>query len=279
MFRTIGHTIELMKMSWRVLMQDRELVLFPVMSGAVLIVTMGVFFLVASATGTLTRLEAAETAGGTSGLNVFDYALGGVALFASYFISIFFNSALVAAALERLRGGNPNVAVGLNHATKRLHAIFGWALIAATVGLILSILRDRTDNFLGRLLLSFIGGAWAVVTFFVVPVLVAEDLGPIQAIKRSGSLLRETWGRQVAASFGFGIVYVVGILGAVAAAAVLFFIHPIVGFIGGALLFTLVLGVVAAMEGIFKAALYEFAKGETPLGFDRNTLSSAYRAL
>jgi len=278
MFRTIGHTFELMKMSWRVLMQDRELVLFPVMSGAVLLVTMGVFFLIASATGTLTRLEAAETST-EAGLTAFDYGLGGLALFASYFISIFFNSALVAAALERLRGGNPNVAMGLNHATKRLPSIFGWAVIAATVGLILSILRDRTDNFLGRLLLSFIGGAWTVVTFFVVPVLVAEDLGPVAAIKRSGSLLRETWGRQVAASFGFGIVYVVGILGAVAVAAFLFFIHPIVGFIGGALLFTLVLGVVAAMEGIFKAALYEFAKGETPLGFDRNTLSSAYRAL
>jgi len=278
MFRTIGHTFELMKMSWRVLMQDRELVLFPVMSGAVLLATMGVFFVVASATGTLTRLEAAETSA-EAGLTALDYGLGGLALFASYFITIFFNSALVAAALERLRGGNPNVAMGLNHASKRVHAIFGWALIAATVGLILSILRDRTDNFLGRLLLSFVGGAWAVVTFFVVPVLVAEDVGPIEAIKRSGSLLRETWGRQVAASFGFGIVYVVGLLGAVAVAAFLFFIHPIVGFIGGALLFTLVMGIVAAMEGIFKAALYEFAKGETPLGFDRNTLSSAYRAL
>ncbi len=278
MFRTIGHTFELMKMSWRVLMQDRELVLFPVMSGAVLLATIGVFFVVASATGTLTRLEAAETSA-EAGLTALDYGLGGLALFASYFITIFFNSALVAAALERLRGGNPNVAMGLNHASKRVHAIFGWALIAATVGLILSILRDRTDNFLGRLLLSFVGGAWAVVTFFVVPVLVAEDVGPIEAIKRSGSLLRETWGRQVAASFGFGIVYVVGLLGAVAVAAFLFFIHPIVGFIGGALLFTLVMGIVAAMEGIFKAALYEFAKGETPLGFDRNTLSSAYRAL
>ena len=278
MFRTIGHTFELMKMSWGVLMQDRELALFPVMSGAVLIVTMGVFLLVASATGTLDRLEAAEGSAEAS-LTTVDYALGGVALFASYFISIFFNSALVAAALERLRGGNPNVSMGLSHATKRLPAIFGWAVIAATVGLILSILRDRTDNFIGRLVLSLIGGAWAVVTFFVVPVLVAEDLGPIAAIKRSGSLLRETWGRQLAASFGFGIVYLIGILGAVAVAAGLFFIHPIVGFIGGALLFTMVLGVVAAMEGIFKAALYEFARGETPLGFDRNTLSSAYRAL
>ena len=278
MFRTIGHTLELMKMSWRVLMQDRQLVLFPAMSGVVLIVTLGVFLVIASATGTLDRLAAAEGSAEAS-LTAVDYALGGVALFASYFITIFFNSALVAAALERLRGGEADVSMGLNHATKRLPAIFGWALIAATVGLILSILRDRTDNFLGRILLSFIGGAWAVTTFFVVPVLVAEDLGPIEAIKRSGSLLRETWGRQIAASFGFGIVYFVGILGAVAVAALLFFIHPIVGFIGGALLFAMVLGILAAMEGIFKAALYEFARGETPLGFDRNTLSSAYRAL
>ena len=278
MFRTIGHTFELMKMSWRVLMQDRQLVLFPAMSGAVLIVTLSVFLVIGLATGTLERLTAAEGSDEVT-LTAVDFVLGGVALFASYFITIFFNSALVAAALERLRGGKADVSMGLNHATKRLPAIFGWALIAATVGLILSILRDRTDNFLGRILLSFIGGAWAVTTFFVVPVLVAEDLGPIEAIKRSGSLLRETWGRQIAASFGFGFVYFVGILGAVAVAALLFFIHPIVGFVGGALLFAMVLGILAAMEGIFKAALYEFARGETPLGFDRNTLSSAYRAL
>ena len=278
MFRTIGHTFELMRMSWRVLMQDRELVLFPVMSGAVLLVAMAVFYGVAVALGTIDRFAAAE-AGAQASPTAVDWVFGGVVFFTTYFVSIFFNSALVAAALERLRGGNPSVVSGLRHATARLPAIFGWALIAATVGLILSILRDRMDNVIGRIALLFVGGAWAVMTFFVVPVLVAENLGPVEAIKRSGSLLRQTWGRQIAASFGFGLVYIVGGIAAFAVAAGLFFVHPILGVVGGALAFTLLLGIVAAMEGIFKAALYEFANGETPLGFDRATLSSAYRAL
>jgi hypothetical protein len=141
------------------------------------------------------------------------------------------------------------------------------------------MLRDRTDNFIGRLAISMVGGVWAYMTFFVVPVLVSEGIGPIEAVKRSSGLFRATWGRQVAAGFGFGIVYMLGALVAAAIAAVLFFVHPVLGVAGGAIVFAVALGTVAAMEGIFKAALYEFAMGESPLGFDRGTLSSAYRAL
>ena len=278
MFATIGHTFELMKMSWRVLMQDRELILFPLMTAVVLAAELGVFAILAVGAGTFDRLDAPEGSP-EAALTAVDYALGAGVFFVSYFVGIFFNSALVAAALERLRGGDPDVRSGLKAALSHLPAILGWALIAATVGLILQILRDRTDNFLGRIALSIVGGVWAYLTFFVVPVLVAEGIGPIAAIKRSRELLGATWGRQVAASFGFTLVYLVAALGAAAVSAVLFFVHPILGVAGGAVAFSVALGTVAAMEGIFKAALYEYTMGESPQGFDRGTLSGAYRAL
>jgi len=121
--------------------------------------------------------------------------------------------------------------------------------------------------------------AWGLATFFVIPVLVAEGVGPVEAIKRSSGLLRQTWGRQFAASFAFGLVYVVAVLVALLPAALLFAVHPVLGVAGGVPLVAIAIGTVQALEGIFKAALYEFANGNAPQGFDRGTLAGAYRAL
>jgi hypothetical protein len=117
------------------------------------------------------------------------------------------------------------------------------------------------------------------MTFFVVPVLVADGIGPISAIKRSGAMFRKTWGQQFAASFGFGLFYLVAGLVAFLPAAAIFAISPIAGLFLGVLLVGLAFGTVQALEGIFKAALYEHSNGEVPQGFDRATLSGAYRAL
>lgn len=268
-----------MKMSWHVLQKDRELIFFPIMSGIGLIVMLLLFLGIASGTGTLDRLETASNSGSEE-IAVVDYAITGAMYFSASFIVIFFNAALVAAALERLRGGDPNIKSGLRAAAKHLPAIIGWAIISATIGLILQILRDRLKgNFIGQIILSMVGGVWAYLTFFVIPVLVAEGIGPIGAVKRSSSLFRETWGRQFAASFGFGIVYLGAMVIAIVPAALLFMVTPIAGIAVGALTVPIAIGTVQAMEGIFKAALYEYALGESPLEFDHNTLSGAYRAL
>ena len=279
MFATIGHTFQLMKMSWRVLMKDRELIFFPIMAALSILVTVGIFAAVAASTGTFDRIDAVQAEEPGAALTAPDIILGVGVFFLTTFFGIFFNSALVAAALERLRGGDPNVASGLRGALVHLPAIIGWAVIAGTVGLILQLARSRTDNFLGRIALAIVGGIWAYMTFFVIPVLVAEGVGPIEGIKRSAGLFRKTWGRQAISSFGFGLVYILAGLVALLPTAALFFIHPALGVAGGAFFFSIALGAVAAMEGIFKAALYEFANGESPLEFDRGTLTSAYRAM
>jgi hypothetical protein len=204
----------------------------------------------------------------------------GVALYASaYFVVIFFNSALIASALHRLSGGDPDIRWGLSAASRHIPAILGWAIVAATVGLILQAIRDRTDNAIGRIVVSLVGGAWAYVTFFVIPVLVNEGLGPIAAIRRSSGLFRQTWGRQVTASFGFGLVYLVAMLIAFLPAALVFSIEPIAGIVLGVVLMAIAIGTVSAVEGIFKAALYRFAIGDQSAEFDAGTLRAAYRAL
>jgi hypothetical protein len=278
MFRTIGHTFELMKTSWRVLQKDRELILFPILSGIGLIVMLVMFFGLAAGTGTLDRLDAASKVG-TNAAEPIDYVLAAALYIGSSFVVIFFNSALIAAALERLRGGDPNVGSGLHAAAAHLPAIIGWAVIAGTVGLILQMLRNRSNNFIGQIAISLVGGAWAYMTFFVVPVVVSEGVSPIGAIKRSGNLFRATWGQQAASSFGFGIVYFLALLGAIVPAVLIAMVVPVAGIAFGAITIPVAIGTVQAMEGIFKAALYEYALGESPLEFDRDTLSGAYRAL
>ena len=275
MFATIGHTFELMKMSWRVLMMDRELILFPIMSGISVLVLAAAMAGIGLGAGTFDRV-AAE--GAEESVGALDAVIGLIFVFGSSALVIFFNAALVAAALERLRGGDPNIGSGLRAASARLPQILAWALISVIVSIILQALRER-GGIAGQVA-SMIGGvAWSLATFFVIPVLVAEGVGPIEGIRRSAGLLRQTWGRQIAASFGFGLVSIVGVILAVVPAALLFFVHPLLGIAVGIPLVALALGTVSALEGIFKAALYDFANGDTPHGFDRSTLANAYRSL
>lgn len=278
MFANIGHTFSLIKQSWRVLMQDRKLILFPIMGGAALLAVLAVFAGIAATTGSLDRIDT-MVGGAQTEATPADMVLSGLLLVTTYFVVMFFNAALIATAMERLRGRPATVSYGLQKASGHIPAILGWAIIAATVGLILNALRERTDGFLGQIALSIAGGVWAYMTFFVVPVLIVENLGPIAAIKRSGALLKSTWGNQVTANFGFMFLYIGAALVAFLPAALLFSISPVLGLTIGVALMALAMGTVQALEGIFKAALYDFATGSTPMGFEQSDMHSAYRAL
>lgn len=272
MFATIGHTFQLIGASWRVLMKDKELIFFPIMSGVGLLLLLVGFYAIGSATGTIDRVTAenAETE------NV-DLVLGGLLFFLAYFTVIFFNAALISAAQERLRGGDPNVRSGLTHALAHLPAIIGWAVIAAVVGALLAYLRSRSrGNMAGRIGTGLLSQGWSMITFFVIPILVTEGVGPIEAMKRSAGLFTKTWGRQLTANFGFGIIYIAAMFVVGAVSGLFFAISPIIGIPVAVLLFGLVIGTVQALEGIFKAALYDYARGEKPLEFAEADLRYAY---
>jgi len=117
-----------------------------------------------------------------------------------------------------------------------------------------------------------------MMTFFVVPIIVAENMTPISAIKKSSSLFKKTWGDQVTANFGFGIIQILAI--AVSGALGWFFglLNPTLGIGIGVLCAAISVSVIYTLEGIYKAALYEFALGEKPLEFEQHDLSRAYTA-
>src|SRR5690606_26424688 len=200
MFEKFSRSWEMVKASAEVLRSDRELMLFPVLSGLATLLVMATFALPVLAL----KLFA-------NGWSVGGVLLGFVFYFCTYSVMIFFNCALVGAAMIRLDGGDPTLSDGLAAARSRLGSIFGYAAIAATVGVLLQALKGKDNNFIVRLVGSGLGMAWTLATFMVVPVLVSRDIGPVDALKESVALLKRTWGENAVGQVGIGAAF--GLLG------------------------------------------------------------------
>ena len=271
-FGNISNTIHLMKSCVKVLKKDKELVLFPILTALFVIILLGVIF----SMGGISLSENQDEQGSIIPLAIL--------IFGANFIIVFFNSALISAALERLRGGDPNISSGLSHAFKHIHHIFLWSIIVTIMALIFAAIRSsgRNRGMMGQIMTeifaSFLQAGWAMMTFFVVPIIVSENLGPISAIKRSSGLFRQTWGNQVAANFGFGIFQILALLASGALGWFFGLLSPTLGMVVGVLCASISVSIIYTLEGIYKAALYEFAMGEKPLEFEQQDLRTAYRA-
>jgi hypothetical protein len=244
--------------SWGVLRQDRELMLFPAVS-FVLTALVSIGFLVPFwASGALFDIASGQ-------VDLVMVVVGFLYYLTVYSVIIFCNVAVVAGALIRLEGGEPSLGDGFAAAFDRLPAIIGYAAIAATVGLVLRSLSERT-GIVGRLVLGGLGVAWSLATFLVAPVLVVERVGPVQAITRSASLLRTTWGEQIGGNVGIGLVFglasvAVGVVG-VALFSVLIDASLVLALLVG----VVTVGVVAALallattlQAVFTASVYRYA--------------------
>jgi Family of unknown function (DUF6159) len=273
MFEKFSRSWTLVKASAAVLRADKELLLFPILSGLAAMLVVGTFIV------PMFALRLFEGGVGVAG------AIWGFLFYlCMYSITFFFNAALVSAAIMRLEGGNPTVMDGINAARERLGPILGYAAIAATVGMLLQALKNKDNNFLIRMVGSGLGVAWTLSTFLVVPVLVQQKVGPIDAIKQSVALLKSTWGENAIGNVGLGAVFglvmfgtfAIGLMLAIAASSVSLALGITIGVI--ALLLLIALGVVqSALSAIFSAALYRFATvGEAPSGFDSSGLRNAF---
>ena len=273
-----GSTWSLMGSSWSILRQDKELLIFPLISGISCLAVMAGFAFPIVQTEAWRHIPGEES---SLAETVGYYGVVFLYYLVNYTVIIFFNSAIIAGAIERMEGGDPTVASCLQAASSRLPQILGWALVSATVGLILRMIEDRSEN-VGKFFAGLLGLAWSVGTFLVVPILVVEKKGPIEAVKDSGRLLRKTWGEQLIGNFGFGMVFFVLSLPAVL--LVLLGIasgQPTTAIpcIGLAVVYLLLLSLVqSALQTIFQAALYLHARdeGREIPGYDHHDLAGAY---
>ncbi|MBC7657961.1 MAG: hypothetical protein H7147_12430 [Frankiaceae bacterium] len=273
MFDKFSRSWTLVKASAAVLRSDKELLVFPLLSGLAAMLVVATFIIPVFA------LKIFE-----SGMGVGGAILGFLFYLCQYFVIFFFNAALVGAAIIRLEGGDPTLADGFNAAKSRLGPILGYAAIAATVGMLLQALKNKQSNFLVRLIGSGLGVAWTLSTFLVVPVLVQQNIGPIDAIKESVKLLKRTWGENAIGNVGLGLAFGLMMFGVIMVGLLLAFVSAQVS---GALAITIIiitvlaavaLGVVqSALSAIYSAALYRFATvGEAPQGFEAICLESVF---
>jgi Family of unknown function (DUF6159) len=277
----ISNTWELVKQSFAVLREDEELMLLPVLS-AISCIAVTLSLLAGSGLFYYPEIKAAiaEHGGWHPGNNL---VIGAMFVFylANYFVIIFFNTALVSAASIRLEGGDPTVRDGLRAAWNRLGVIFQWALVAATVGMILRIVEERS-SLIGRLVAGLVGLAWTLATFFVIPILAFENAGPIEALHRSAELFRKNWGEEVVGTFSFGLIFtllaVPGILLPMLGGALAGGYGVTLGACLMIIYFIFLAIVSASTHGIFLAALYRYATtGQNSPGFSPSSLSSAWQ--
>lgn len=262
---TLSRTWSLAKASWAVLNHDRELLVIPVISGLVSLVVGAVFV--------IPMVTVGNDENSASGLIL---VLGVLFVMTLTAISVVFQGALVSGAHERFTGGDPTIGSAIGGAMSKLHRLIPWAILTATVGLLLRMVREEM-GIVGRILGSLLDTAWQVLTYLVVPIVMFEDRGPIEGVKRSTELFKGTWGENLAARVGFGILGFVAMIPAI----LLFVLGASSGL--WPLLIVAVLWIIAvavvltAMNAVFQTALYLYVTtGSVPAGFSATELPSAF---
>lgn len=268
----IATSWEIARRSWAVLRSDKSLAWFPVFSflgsAAVMAAIGGLVW--AAGIDDATNGDALKPLGWV--FIVLGYL--GLAIVQTYFLA-----ALVAGADERLRGGNSTVRGSLDVATSRLHRLLPWSVVSATVSILLSLLERY--GVVGRIVAGLVGLAWNLVTFLTVPILVIEDVGVGDAFRRSKDLFKQTWGENVVGQAGLGVLGIFVVLPAV----VLVGFGVALGTVGvvvfgavGVVWLVVALTVMAALNGIYRTALYRFATtGEVPADFSGTDFHAAFR--
>ncbi len=284
MFESLRRGWQMAKASWGVLREHPKLAVFPVFSGIALIGVTAIL-VIPTGLGALAGfgMELSDTTMQTLG-----YAALFVWYFLCTFVIVFCNAALVGCTMQSFAGQSPTIGSGFAAAGKRMPQILGWSLVAATIGVILRVLNTfLTDKlgFIGELVGSIAAGLWGVATYFAIPVVVAEGVGPVRAVKRSSSILRRTWGESLGGSAGLGLITFLFLLPLVALVP----LAAAPGLAGGplpvivvsiAVLYVLAVTVVfTALGAIFRTAVYTYATtGSAPERIEPALLQSTFRA-
>ena len=270
-----SRSLALTRMSLQVIKKDKSMLLFPLISGIISLIVMASFF------------------GAWLFMNGFNwevvqgspvtYALVFLFYLVTYFVVIFFNVAMVACSMRRLEGGDASVRYGLGYAAGRLWDILKWSIVAATVGLILRALSEKAGA-VGQAIIGLMGVAWSIATYFVVPVIAFEGVGPFKAIKRSAELLKGTWGEAFLSNLGIGLIFfllgVIGILPIAAAYLLTTDMVVLLAVFATVVVYWIFLGMLSSTaSAVLRTALYRYAAtGKMPEGFPENAIKNPLSA-
>lgn len=281
----ISRSMQLFSASWSVLREDKHLLVFPIIGAVAVMGVIAVFavpILVAFVHFT-TTYDAFGVEQTNASMDPMGWVLTAIGYVIALYVGTFMNAALIVAANERLTGTGPGtVTSGFRGASAKAGAIFGWVLVAATVGLVLRAVEERL-GLVGKLVIGIIGIAWSLLTFLVVPVLVLEHNSTGATISRSAKLFKSTWGENMIGNAGFAVFTFALVLSAMG----LFFIGVVTGTVAGMVLMGviavlwLLVGsqVLTALSGIYRVALYRYAvDGQAPQAYTAFDFAGAFRA-
>ena len=257
--------------SFKVLKENKQLIIFPFLSGISLVLIMGSFVLVFLGINGW-AFDNIEEPG-----NVGTYILMLLFYVVNYFVVVFFNMALIHCTRLYFRGEEVSVNAGLRFSLSRIGTIFSWALFAGTIGTILRIIQEES-GIVGKIITGILGVVWSIATFFVVPVIAYENLGPIKAFKRSTQMMRQKWGESLGATFSFGLIQFIAIIVLMIPCFFLgAMIHPIAGVALAILGGFLISAVFSAAQTIFVSAVYHNITDEPVKHFNQQMIDNLFQ--
>ncbi len=272
----IGRGWQLTKVSFGVIRKDKELLLFPFLGLLISGLMWGLFL------ASVLFLDIAFIEQIRQQSDYLYYALYFVFYFITAFIAVYFQAAVVGSAMIRLEGGSPTIGDAFRQANKHVGKLFKWALVTATVGLILRAIA-RHGGIIGKIIAGALGITWALASYMAIPVIVAEGLGPWAALKRSASLFRRTWGETLVGGLGTGLILVLlAFLGLVPLIAGIFLavnVSLLVGLvvIAAAVVYWFIIFLLwGAAWPVLSAVLYRYAaEGKIAPGISENVLRTS----
>jgi hypothetical protein len=290
-FGKVQRSAELFKQAWSVLRSDPALMLFPIISAAATLAVLASFaipvLLSPELQGSFESLgtDRAKDASADPAASPLPALLLMFAFyFVTSFVTIFFNAALLGAADLKFRGEPTGVSAGLKVAISRLPQILAWTVVSAVIGTVLRAIEERV-GIVGRIMIAFAGAAWAIASYFAIPAIVVDGVGPIEALRRTVRTIKATWGEGLVVAIGFGFIgFLISML-----AALLIVGGACAGVVtgswalGGAILLAgivllLAWAVVATtLRSIVQMALYRYAvNGAVSGGFEQHSLQAAF---
>jgi hypothetical protein len=274
------------KLSFAVINKDRELLAFALLS-FIFSTAFAIAMIFPSVLPTLVDGNFSRES-----LEVYQYVIVFLTYFGLAFIATFFNVCVVYTTKVRFEGGDATFGESFKFALSRIGVIIQWSLLSATVGLLLRLLHNlasrlgKIGEIVAHIVIGLIGMAWSIVTIFVVPVLVYENVGPVDAIKKSATVIKKTWGESLIRAIGLGLVQFL----------VFFLIIVVTGLIGyvvtnqfgawglavtiavGACLLLLAGLIFSVATTIFNTALYVYANNnQIAAGFNDDVVKGAFR--
>lgn len=282
MFETLARSWEYAKISYGMIWENKQLVIFPIISSIATIIVMASFLAPLWSTGMIDRMTSDDPAKAVSDAVL--YSIIFAFYFCNYFVIVFFNAALTACAMRVVNGEQPTVGDGLAVAMRRLPQIAAWAFVSAIVGVILQIIENANEK-VGRFISSILGSAWTALTYFVVPVIVVDGVGPIEAFKSSVGTLKKQWGTALVGGFSLGFLGLLIIVPIVLVAGGLIWLATqsmgtnglIIAIAISVVLFAIGMAVNSAAGVVFKALLFNFATNRSlPQGINASHFGDAF---